>query len=216
MSNRALPIFCLSLCVSILACAHYPGDGGNDDDAGTCTENCPPDGGNPPACDGDEDCGCGESCTDGACVKTACCDNGDCPNGDVCEPATGECGPPDMCAADGDCTCGSQCDGGACTPGCDDSGDCCGEDVCDGGTCVPPPPDGCTTDDDCPDGKVCENGTCVCDGDDDDGDDLVCKDGKVLLCHYPPGHPANRHEICVGPSAVPAHVAHGDDLGACL
>ena len=35
-------------------------------------------------------------------------------------------------------------------------------------------------------------------------------DGKVTICHIPPGNPENAHEITVGASAVPAHLAHGD------
>jgi hypothetical protein len=35
------------------------------------------------------------------------------------------------------------------------------------------------------------------------------------MCHYPPGNPENRHEICVGNAAVPAHLAHGDSSGNC-
>lgn len=38
---------------------------------------------------------------------------------------------------------------------------------------------------------------------------------KVLVCHVPPGNPANAHTICISPNAVPAHLAHGDYLGAC-
>jgi hypothetical protein len=38
---------------------------------------------------------------------------------------------------------------------------------------------------------------------------------KSTICHIPPGNPANAHTICVGNSAVPAHVAHGDFLGTC-
>ena len=41
------------------------------------------------------------------------------------------------------------------------------------------------------------------------------KGKKVTICHIPPGNPANRHEICVAWSAVPAHLAHGDCLGMC-
>ena len=33
---------------------------------------------------------------------------------------------------------------------------------------------------------------------------------KVLLCHVPPGNPANAHVIEVADSAIPAHLAHGD------
>jgi cysteine-rich repeat protein len=38
---------------------------------------------------------------------------------------------------------------------------------------------------------------------------------KVTVCHIPPGSPAERHTIMVGEPAVPAHLAHGDQLGAC-
>ena len=40
-------------------------------------------------------------------------------------------------------------------------------------------------------------------------------DAKVAVCHIPPGNPANRHTIHVGPAAVNAHLAHGDYVGAC-
>lgn len=39
--------------------------------------------------------------------------------------------------------------------------------------------------------------------------------GKVDVCHIPPGNPANAHTINVSVNAVPAHLAHGDFLGAC-
>ena len=67
----------------------------------------------------------------------------------------------------------------------------------------------------CPDGTTCIDGACVCDGDGDDGSDGSCRPGKTLLCHYPPGNTDNRHDICVGDAAVPAHLAHGDTLGTC-
>jgi hypothetical protein len=35
---------------------------------------------------------------------------------------------------------------------------------------------------------------------------------NVDVCHIPPGNPSNQHIISVGPSAVPAHLAHGDKL----
>ena len=38
---------------------------------------------------------------------------------------------------------------------------------------------------------------------------------KVCLCHIPPGNPAGAHTICVGSSAVRAHLGHGDTLGSC-
>ena len=48
------------------------------------------------------------------------------------------------------------------------------------------------------------------------GAPLTCPATKVLVCHLPPGNPANMQEICVGPAAVDAHVRnHGDHVGAC-
>ena len=38
---------------------------------------------------------------------------------------------------------------------------------------------------------------------------------KVTICHIPPGNPDNAHEITVGAPAVPAHLAHGDNIGFC-
>ncbi|HTG37065.1 MAG TPA: hypothetical protein VLB76_29465 [Thermoanaerobaculia bacterium] len=39
--------------------------------------------------------------------------------------------------------------------------------------------------------------------------------GKVDVCHIPPGNPDNAHVINVSVNAVPAHLAHGDTLGEC-
>lgn len=39
--------------------------------------------------------------------------------------------------------------------------------------------------------------------------------GKVVMCHVPPGNPANAHSISISPSAVAAHLAHGDYFGSC-
>jgi len=41
------------------------------------------------------------------------------------------------------------------------------------------------------------------------------EEGLVTLCHIPPGNPGNAQTLTVGASAVPAHLAHGDYLGAC-
>lgn len=38
---------------------------------------------------------------------------------------------------------------------------------------------------------------------------------KVLVCHVPPGNPANEHTICISENAVSAHLAHGCYLGTC-
>lgn len=44
----------------------------------------------------------------------------------------------------------------------------------------------------------------------------ACGGKKVLICHIPPGNPANMHEICVGEPAVAPHIKnHGDYVGAC-
>lgn len=50
-----------------------------------------------------------------------------------------------------------------------------------------------------------------------------CQDNvrKVLICHYPRGNSAARHEICVGRPALRAHIRHSSDsshidhLGTC-
>ncbi len=38
---------------------------------------------------------------------------------------------------------------------------------------------------------------------------------KVVVCHAPPGNPDNAHTIVVGPSALQAHLNHGDEEGPC-
>jgi len=40
---------------------------------------------------------------------------------------------------------------------------------------------------------------------------------KTLLCHVPPGDPANTHTICIDNSAVAAHLGNhaGDHIGCC-
>ena len=44
----------------------------------------------------------------------------------------------------------------------------------------------------------------------------TCQNGNMLVCHIPPGNPENKHEICIGQSAVPTHLTHhGDYLGVC-
>ena len=48
----------------------------------------------------------------------------------------------------------------------------------------------------------------------DDGD-MQGNQGKVCLCHIPPGNPAAAHTICVGSPAVSAHLGHGDTLEPC-
>jgi hypothetical protein len=33
---------------------------------------------------------------------------------------------------------------------------------------------------------------------------------KLVICHIPPGNPANAHSIDVSQNSIPAHRAHGD------
>ncbi len=70
------------------------------------------------------------------------------------------------------------------------------------------------SDDACPGVPVCDSGSAyvfqqsgLCD--DEDGD------GRVTICHIPPGNPENAHTITVSVKAVPAHLAHGDHCGPC-
>jgi hypothetical protein len=44
-----------------------------------------------------------------------------------------------------------------------------------------------------------------------DGD----RDGKITICHIPPGNRSARHTISVSESAWAAHQGHGDHRGAC-
>ena len=44
---------------------------------------------------------------------------------------------------------------------------------------------------------------------------LAHAEKKVTLCHVPPGNDANPQTISVGEAAVSAHLAHGDQIGAC-
>lgn len=39
--------------------------------------------------------------------------------------------------------------------------------------------------------------------------------GWVTICHYPPGNPANVQTITISTNALPAHLAHGDQVGPC-
>ena len=40
-------------------------------------------------------------------------------------------------------------------------------------------------------------------------------DGRVTICHIPPGNPDNARTITVSVNAVPVHLAHGDYCGPC-
>ncbi len=52
---------------------------------------------------------------------------------------------------------------------------------------------------------------------DNDGIGDVCdaQNDNVVICHIPPGNPTNQQTITVAQSAVAAHQAHGDSVGAC-
>src|SRR3989338_6839208 len=41
------------------------------------------------------------------------------------------------------------------------------------------------------------------------------KEEKVIICHVPFGNPAMKHTLTIGKSALEAHLAHGDAIGAC-
>ncbi len=50
----------------------------------------------------------------------------------------------------------------------------------------------------------------------DGGTAFECPADKELVCHVPPGNPANEHSICIGKPAVKAHLKnHPDYLGPC-
>lgn len=38
---------------------------------------------------------------------------------------------------------------------------------------------------------------------------------KIVICHSPPGNPNNKQTLTIGKSALDAHLAHGDTIGAC-
>lgn len=89
-------------------------------------------------------------------------------------------------------------------PNCDDN-NACTVDGCQDGQCQHVPLQ-------CPTGQECLNGQCVTTNDpcaDLDGD------GKILICHIPPGNPGNAKTIKISVNALPAHLAHGDYCGPC-
>ena len=49
-----------------------------------------------------------------------------------------------------------------------------------------------------------------------DGQNSICGENKVNVCHYPPGNPENFHDICISYNGVQAHIKHGDVLGKCI
>jgi len=170
-----------------------------------------------------------------------CLDDGDCQEGLVCENSVCT-APPTGCTTDDDCDPRLVCWQNQCLADPDDGND---DTCADGEVtiCHVPPgdPDGahavcvgfsaarvhlshgdlagqCPTDG-TTDGGVGDGG--VGDGGVDDDDDPPvdgqesCPEYKAMVCHIPPGNPADAHGICVGNRAVQAHVAHGDLAGPC-
>ena len=41
------------------------------------------------------------------------------------------------------------------------------------------------------------------------------EEGKVVICHYPPGTPSKLQDITIDASALKAHLDHGDSVGIC-
>ncbi|HBS85977.1 MAG: hypothetical protein A2W91_08525 [Bacteroidetes bacterium GWF2_38_335] len=39
--------------------------------------------------------------------------------------------------------------------------------------------------------------------------------GKITICHFPPGNPDNPQTIIINANALDAHLAHGDQIGNC-
>jgi hypothetical protein len=229
MRYRKQALFLMSA-VLIVACAGYGTIGGDDgpgDDPGD-------DNGGGDSCENDSQCPDDRICEDHLCRTPAKTLDGGPSDTDAGTPDGGPTDPPDGGHGDpSDGGGGNPTDGGssgtdAGTPdggptdppdgGHSDPSDGGGGNPTDGGT------PGCVKDKDCPAGKVCEDRICVpeCPGRGDGGSDDTCGDGpracqagKTLICHVPPGNPSNRHSICVGNPAVPAHLGHGDSAGCC-
>ncbi len=167
-------------------CVFTPDIGETCDDGDACTENDTCDqDGN---CEGtDLDCDDGDLCTIDGCADGECVHTEiDCGEGEICED--GECVPQAECESPEDC----------------DDGDACTTDDCVAEECV-------NTEIECPQGEVCVDGECQ-------PQDDPCApgpDGKVTICHIPPGNPENAQTISVSPNALPAHLRHGDYCGPC-
>ena len=121
--------------------------------------------------------------------------------------AVGGCQDPEDCDDGNACTDDICADGGCSNPtiGCSD-GNPCTDDLCD-------PDMGCTHEAiECSKGQVCDpaSGKCV-----EDQDPCECVNGRVTLCHIPPGNPENARTITVGCAARDRHLAHGDSCGPC-
>lgn len=120
-------------------------------------------------CASSPECGAGQVCDKGLCVKGDCLQTPDCKGGKICKAR--QCSP---CTADAECSASQICEGNACrTPDCKTSADCQAGKPCLLGRCRV-----CTQDSDCGAGKLCENQTCIpgqC------RTNAQCSGGKVCL-----------------------------------
>ena len=46
-------------------------------------------------------------------------------------------------------------------------------------------------------------------------DITLAANGKISICHLPPGNPNNKQDLEIATAALDAHLSHGDWLGAC-
>ena len=174
MMTRLAPLLLLSgLALSVLPLGCGPADDG--------------------ACVRNTECGGGEECVDGQCVRTdaprVCVQSSDCRSGEIC--AQGLCvSDPGPCQGEGDCPNGTTCHQvtGRCvgtsdpTPCLNDSGCATPSEVCVSGDCVA----GCATTG-CPSGEACDPGTgrCAqapsCTGDSQcDRPSTICEGGRCV------------------------------------
>ena len=110
--------------------------------------------------------------------------------GDPCTVGTGVCENPGnvVCTPDGT---GSICDAEPGTPT-EDSEMTCNDQL----------------DNDCDAAIDCEDSDCV--------DDPACVvEGKVTICHIPPGNHRNARTLSINSKAIAAHLGHGDIIGPC-
>jgi hypothetical protein len=135
----------------------------------------------------------------------ACDDNSLCTE-DICNAETGECENPPVECGDGiDCT----------------------DDLCDEetGECISVPNDAnceddglfCTGPEICHPVNDCMSAGDPCDGQSCNEENDTCEpvDGKVTICHIPPGNPNKMKTLTIGADSVPDHLGHGDTLGPC-
>ncbi len=218
-TGTSIVILALIGCAVSIGCGSEVGADATDNGGGQNdqpTPNGPPtsgvnpdndgQGGNPgsTSCEDDRECGAGQICQDHLCRPD--CDGG----GSTSDDAGGG-------GQTQDAGSGSSEDSGGGSGGGNDAGSGNGDSGGSSGDAGDGTGSGCRRDSDCPDGKVCDDGACVphCSGHDHSGGPPECPASKALVCHVPPGNHGEAHTICVGKSAVKAHLAHGDSAGAC-